>query len=119
MNRSSFALALLVILVPMDAIADDESGSAVCEDLVRLMRERCRPLAPGPTNVVDCLRATADVKYACEAAGPAMACRGANGRAQVWCNANNVPIRMDAQNRATMCAEARADTQSFCHLGNQ
>jgi hypothetical protein len=67
----------------------------------------------------ECFRSTTDVKYACEAAGPAMSCRGAEARSQVWCNANNLPIGLAGANSARTCAGAKADAQSFCQSGSQ
>jgi hypothetical protein len=119
MSKYSYALTLSIIVLPMGAFAEDDRGRAACEDSVRLMQEQCKPTAPGPTRVTDCLRATTNVKYGCEAAGAAMSCRGANGRTQVWCNANNLPIGVGAANSARTCAEAKADVQSFCATGGQ
>ncbi len=119
MSRSSCALALWIVWLPMGAIAGDDGGRAACEDSIRLMQEQCKPMAPGSMNMMDCLRATSNVKYACEAAGPAMSCHGANGRAQVWFNVNNLPIGVGAANSARTCTEAKADAQSFCRSGGQ
>jgi len=110
-------LLLVAAFRASPAIADEGVAAYIaCEDAIHRMQTLCKPdiYNSGPVVAMNCGQATNDVKSICDSGGRAVACHGAVGRVQVWCNSANIPIGMDGAYGATICGEANADAQNLC-----